>query len=245
VTATGSLLFVARRSKLPKRGRKLTKKQLKEDEFAEFIGESILYVKHHSRRIVGILVVVIVAAVAVTFAIRQKRAADLEAQAVLARGNFDLKQGNYMAALRTYQGIRDRYRDTWSSADATFFAADAYFASGRYDSAMAMFGEYLNQGKRRPDLTVSAKVGIAQCLEEMGRFEEAAASYLKAQQENPDNVLARDMLLGSARCYGLAGEFDRAIEVYNNLIDLYPDSREAELAKMQVLELQVRSERGS
>lgn len=230
---------------MARKGKKLTKKDLKEDEFAEFVGESMLYVKHHSRRIIGILIVVIVVAVSVTFVIRQRRAAEIEAQAILSRGNFDFKQTNYGAALRTYAGIRQRYRGTWSAADATFFSANAYFASARYDSAMALYNEYLNQGKRRDYLTVSAKAGIAQSLEEQAMYAEAANNFLKTQQEHPDNMLARDMLLGAARCFRLAGNHDRAIEVYNDLIELYPDSREAELARMQVIELEVRSKRGS
>ena len=230
---------------MAKKGKKLTKKDLKEDEFAELVGETIIYARHHSRRIIGAVIVVIVVAVAVTFAIRQRRAAENEAQAILARGNFDLSQGNFQAALRTYSGIRQRYRGTWSAADATFFAANAHFASGRYDSSMVLYDEYLNQGKRRDDLTVSAKAGIAQSFEEKGFYGQAAENYLKTQREHPDNVLARDVLLGAARCLRLDGQLDRAIEVYNELIDMYPDSREAELARMQVLELEVRSKRGS
>lgn len=224
---------------------KLTKHDLKTDEFADAVGESMIYVKHHSRRIIGLAIIVIVVAIGTTFVIRQRRAAEVEAQTILSRGNFDLKQGNYPSALRTYSGIRQRYRGTWSAADATFFTANAYFATGRYDSSMALYNEYLNQGKRRDDLTVSAKAGIAQSLEEKGIYAEAANSFLKAQQEHPDNVLARDLLLGSARCFRLAGNVARSIEVYNDLIDSYPDSREAELARMQILELEVRSKRGS
>jgi len=229
---------------LSKKG-KLTRKELKEDHFAETVGEAVFYVKHHSRRIVGALVVIIVIVIGVTFSIRQRRAAEIEAQAILARGNFDFKQGNYEAALRTYSGIRQRYRGTWSAADATFFSGNAYFAAGQYDSSAVLYDEYLNQGKRRDDLTVSAKIGIAQSLEEKGLYEDAANNFLKTQQEHPDNVLAKDALLGAARCFRLAGSLDRAIEIYNDLMDAYPDSREAELARMQVLELEVRSKRGS
>ena len=230
---------------MARKGKKLTKKDLKEDGFAEFVGESVIYVKHHSRRIIGVVVVIIVIALAITFAIRQRQAAEIEAQGILSRGNFDMKQGNYDAALRAYSGIRQRYRGTWSAADATFFSANAYFASGRYDSSLALFNEYLNQGKRREDLTVSAKTGVAQSLEEQGMFEDAANNYLRTQQEHPDNVLARDLLLGAGRCFRLAGNPASAIEAYNSLIEIYPDSREAELARMQVLELEARSKRGS
>ena len=165
---------------MTRKGKKLTKKDIKEDEFAELMSEVVIYVKHHSRRIIGLVIVAVIVAVGVTFVIRQRSAAEIEAQAILARGNFDLKQGNYPAALRTYAGIRQRYRGTWSAADATFFTANAYFASGSYDSSMAMFDEYLNQGKRREDLTVSAKAGIAQSFEEKGMYEDAANNYLKA-----------------------------------------------------------------
>jgi TolA-binding protein len=230
---------------LTRKGKKLTKKDIKEDEFAELVGEGYFYVKHHSRRIIGLVIVVAIIALGATFVIRQRRAAEIEAQTILSRGNFDLKQGNYPAALRTYAGIRQRYRGTWSAADATFFSANAYFASGSYDSSMVLFNEYLNQGKRREDLTVSAKAGIAQSFEEKAMYAEAANNYLKAQREHPDNVQARDLLLGAARCFRLAGDLARAMEVYNDLIDRYPDSREAELARMQVLELEVRSKRGS
>ena len=190
---------------MPKKG-KITKKDLKEDHFADAVEESVLYVKHHSRRIVGALIVIIVIAIGITFSIRQRRAAEIEAQAILARGNFDFKQGNYEAALRTYSGIRQRYRGTWSAADATFFSGNAYFASGLYDSSLVLFDEYLNQGKRREDLTVSAKVGIAQSLEEKGMYEDAANNFLKTQQEHPDDVLAKDAFLGAARCFRLAGD---------------------------------------
>ena len=230
---------------MARRGRKLTKKELKEDEFAEFVEEGILYAKHHARRIVGVLIVVIVVAIAVTFSIRQRQAAEAEAQGILTRGSFDFKQGNYAAALRSYSLLTERYRGTWSAADAIFFAANTNYATARYDSAMVLFNQYLNQGKRREELTVSAKNGIAQCLEELGRYGDAAANYLKTYQEHPDNVFAKDVLLGAARAYNLAGNINRAMEVYEDVMELYPDSREAELAKTQLLELQAKSERGS
>jgi len=48
--------------------------------------------------------------------------------------------------------------------------------------------------------------------------------------------------MGAGRCYELAGDLEQAQKAYQELIDLYPDSNEANLVKMPLLELQARLE---
>jgi TolA-binding protein len=228
---------------LTKRDRKLTRKEIKEDKVAEFFLKAVVYCRQHSRRIFGAVIVVCIAALVFTFAMRQRRAAELEAQTMLARANIDLKQGNFSGALQGYATIMDRYRGTWSYSDATFFAADAHFGTGRYDSAMVFFESYLNEGKRRDAFTISAQIGIAQCNEEMGRYKDAADSYLKVQREHAEDPLAAEALFGAARCYELAGDLGQAEAAYKQLIDRYPNSRQAGIAKMPLLEIQARLEK--
>lgn len=227
---------------MAKHDRKLTRKEIKEDKVAEFFLMVVVYCREHSRRIFGAVVVVCIAALVFTFAMRQRRAAELEAQTMLARANIDLKQGNFAGALQGYATIMDRYRGTWSYSDAAFFAADAHFGTGRYDSAMVFFESYLNEGKRRDAFTISAKIGIAQCNEEMGRYKEAAESYLKVQREHAEDPLAAEALFGAARCYELASDLGQAEAAYKQLIELYPNSRQAGIAKMPLLEIQAELE---
>ena len=227
---------------MAKHDKRLTRKEIKEDKVAEFLVQAAEYARVHSRRILGVLIVLGVVALVVVFAMRQRAAAELEAQTMLARANLDLKQGNFSGALQGYATIRERFRGTQGYSDATFFSGDAHYGTGRYDSAMVFFEQYLNDSKRRPGFTVSAQLGVAQCLEELARYGDAAESYLKVQREHSDDPLAPDALFGAARCYQMAGDLKQAETAYKDLIDRYPDSRQANLAKMPLLEIQARLE---
>ncbi len=223
---------------MAKHRKRLTKKEIKEDEIAEFLAETVEYVRDHSRKIAGVAIIVAVAALIGMVAVRQRRAAELEAQSWVARANLDLKQGNVASALQTYSTVMDRFRGTWSHSDANFFAANANFITTRYDSALVLFERYLSLKKRREEFTVSSEQGIAQCLEQLARYREAAENYLKVQREHPDSPLAPDALLGAARCYELAGDLRLAESAYSELLDLYPDSNQANVARMPLLEIQ-------
>ncbi|MFH1312192.1 MAG: tetratricopeptide repeat protein [Candidatus Eisenbacteria bacterium] len=227
---------------MAKHRKRLTKKELKEDQVAEFFMETVQYVRDNSKRVAGAIVLVIIAALIVTIAMRQRRAAEIEAKSWMARANLDLKQGNVSSALQAYTGIMDRFRGTWSHSDADFFMANAKFATGEPDSALVLFEKYLGLKKRREEFTVSAKQGIAQCLEQTGRFRDAAENYLKVQREHPGSPLAPDALLGAGRCYELAGDLRLAESTYSEIIELYPDSNQASLVKMPLLEIQAQLE---
>jgi TolA-binding protein len=227
---------------LARHRKKLTKKELKEDEVAEFFMQSGEYVREHSKKIAGLVVVALIVVLVVTVALRQRKAAEIEAQGWIARANLDLKQGNIDGAIQSYSTIMDRFRGTWSHSDANFFAANAHFMSGRYDSSLVLFERYLSLSKRREEFTASAKLGVAQCLEELGRYQDAADSYLKVQREHPDDPLAPDAILGAGRCYELAGDLRLAESTYSDLLELYPDSNQANLARMPLLQIQAKLE---
>lgn len=222
---------------------RLTRKEIKEDKVADFFLAAANYAREHSRRLTGIVIGVLVILLVITIAQRERRAAEIEAQTMLARANMDLKQGNYSSALQGYQGIMERFRGTWSYSDAVFLSGDANFATSRYDSAMIFFEKYLNLGKRRDVFTTSAQLGIAQCLEQLGRFADAAESYLKVEREHPESPYAPDALFGAARCYELVQDLPKAEATYRDLIERFPKSRQANLAKMPLMELQARLEK--
>jgi outer membrane protein assembly factor BamD (BamD/ComL family) len=223
--------------------KKLTRKEIKEDKIAEFLLAAVNYARRNSRKLTGVVIGILIILLVFTIARRQRAAAELEAQSMLARTNLDLQQGNFSSALQGYRDILDRFRGTWGHSDAVFLSADANFATGRYDSAMVFFESYLNLNKRRETFTVSAKIGVAQCLEQMGRFADAAESYLKVQREHSADPFAPDALFGAARCYELLKDLPKAEAAYKDLIERYPKSRQANLAKMPLLEIQAQLEK--
>jgi TolA-binding protein len=225
-----------------KRRRKLTKKEIKEDEVAEFFVDTGHFIGNHWKKIVGGIIVVVIA-VAIWGTWKHERGkAEAEAQTWLWRANLDMRSGNAGSAIQSYTNIIERYRGTWSHSDAVFFMANAQFSTGRYDSAMVMFETYLDLGKQRDQFAVSSEMGIAQCLEQLTRYDDAARKYLQVQQENPESPLAPDAILGAARCYELAGNLQTAESTYGDLLDLYPDASQASIARIRRLEMQAKLE---
>ena len=222
--------------------KRLTRHEVKEDELAEFVLKSWRYAQAHSKQIAGIIIFACIIAIVATFAVRGRRQTQAEAQFWISEGNNALARGNLEGALQAFNAVIEKYRGTPGHSDAVFFLANTHFLAGNYDSALVFFQRYLNLKKRRPEFTVSAEEAIAQCLEEVGRYKEAADAYLKVQREHPDSELAPDALMGAGRCYELAGDLEQARKAYQELIDLYPDSNEANLVKMPLLELQARLE---
>jgi outer membrane protein assembly factor BamD (BamD/ComL family) len=230
---------------LARKKHKLSRQEIKEDKVAEFFVDAAQYARENSRRLAGLVLVVVVVAIVLAVALRERRAAQDEADVWVWRANMDMKAGNVGSAIQTYSAVLDRYRGTWGQSDATFFLANAEFATGRFDSAMVLFEKYLNLGKRRNEFTISSQEGIAQCLEELGRYGEAAEGYLKVQREHPESPVAPDALMGAARCYRLAGNLDAAEKAYSDLLEMYPDSSQAALAKMLLMETQAKLENPS
>jgi TolA-binding protein len=225
---------------LAKRRRRLTKKEIKEDEVAEFFIESVTFVKRHWKKIVGIALAVVIGSTIWLTARYERSKAEAEAQTWIWRAGMDMKSGNVGSAIQSYSSIIDRFRGTWGHSDASFFLASAQFSAARYDTALTLFESYLNLAKRRDEFTVSSKQGIAQCLEQLGRYEDAASNYRKVQREHPDSPLAPDALMGAARSYELAGDLRSAEQAYSELLELYPNASQAAMAKMRLLETQAR-----
>jgi len=68
----------------------------------------------------------------------------------------------------------------------------------------------------------------------LGRYEEAARKYEEAFSLQPDPVL----LYNAAQSYRLAGNKTRALELYRNLLRIYPDFVNAEKTRAHIAALQ-------
>ena len=107
--------------------------------------------------------------------------------------------------------------------------AKSYFDSANYDSALEI---YESLKDKAPDgfEGVSA-VGKAQCLEALGKFDEARAAFDAFAEANEKSFLALTAKLGSARCIAQAGDRAKAIEALEALKTSVGDD---ELAKSRV-----------
>ena len=96
--------------------------------------------------------------------------------------------------------------------------AKAYFDQRRYEEALDAYSAL--EGEAPDGFADIPAMGKAQCLEALGRFDEALAAYDAYVENAPaDGYLVLDAKLGSARALSLKGEKDKALEKLEALKD--------------------------
>ena len=87
--------------------------------------------------------------------------------------------------------------------------AKSYFDAGRYDEALS---QYEALAGNAPDgFADIPAVGKAQCLEALGKFDEAAQAFDAFAEANPKSYLALTAQLGAARCFAQQGDKKKAL----------------------------------
>ena len=120
--------------------------------------------------------------------------------------------------------IVDNYGSTESGEIARFYLANAYYNVSRYDDALRQFESFSSGNKL---LEASAQAGAAACHEAKGEFEKAAEGYEKAAGTVSSPLSTPENLNSAARCYGKAGQKDKAIVLLKRLKLDYPSSQYA------------------
>lgn len=87
--------------------------------------------------------------------------------------------------------------------------AKSYFDDARYEEALAVYEGLV--GKAPEGFEDIPVVGKAQCLEAMGKFDEAAKAFDAFAEEKKDNYLTLTAQLGAARAYAQAGDKKKAL----------------------------------
>ena len=107
--------------------------------------------------------------------------------------------------------------------------AKNYFDAGRYEEALAQY-EAL-EGNAPEGFADIPAVGKAQCLEALGKFDEAAKAFDAFAEASPKNYLALTAQLGAARSFAQAGDKKKALARIDALKSANKDD---ELAKARV-----------
>ena len=107
--------------------------------------------------------------------------------------------------------------------------AKNYYDAGRYEEALAQYEALVgNAPDGFADIPV---VGKAQCLEALGKFDEAAKAFDAFAEASPKNYLALTAQLGAARSYAQGGDKKKALARVDALKSANKDD---ELAKARI-----------
>ncbi len=117
--------------------------------------------------------------------------------------------------------IADNYRRTEAGRIASFYLANAYYHLGEYDDAYRYFSEFRGSDDL---LRASALAGRAAIYEVRGEYVKAAEYYQQAANRYGRTAVTPENLKHAGRNYLEAGEYKKALNVFEKLQEEYPES---------------------
>ena len=185
---------------------KLSKEELREDEFIEWLMHAVDYVRDHVQNFAIGAVAVVAAILAVNFFIESQEKSKVEAAALLGDVVMAEQSGQMSEAIRIADQLLATYAGTPSAAQGTILLGNLHFSKGRYGDAQRYFEMYLADYEPVDVLVNASQSGLAACLEAQGQVAEAAKSYEGIAQRLPGSAQAALAIMNAARCYKLMGD---------------------------------------
>ncbi len=146
-----------------------------------------------------------------------------EASLSLRTAQILLQQQNVKASEDSLRNLINRYPKTVPGKKAIYYLGQALYFEGRYPEAREQFAKFEKAyPNKKSFLLASALYGVANCYEEEGKLEEAAATYLDLTKKYPKSGLKPHALLGAGRCYILAKKYDKAQPLLEQITKDYP-----------------------
>ena len=222
---------------------RLTKKQLKDDQFLDSVQKAIAYAQEN----VGVVVAGVVGfIVLVVLAVRiggmaagvESNVGNPEAQAALAEARNQFALGRLDAGSAALEDIRIRWPKDEVGSEATYILANAYFESADFDRSRQTYEAFLEAPLHDTLLRDGARLGIAACLEESGDLAGATTAYEAIWDDGGTAATRIQGALSAARCLRGQGELERARVHVQRVLDVYPEAPEIEDARFELLRLE-------
>ncbi len=224
--------------------KKISKRELKEDKLVTTYAKVRDYYEERKKYATIAIISMIVIVILVVVYVNNRKANNEKASVEMAKVMqlFDTNQlqqaidGVPEKNIAGLKSIVDNYGGSPSGDIARFYLANAYNRLGRYDDAI---DQYESFSPSEQGLIVSRLVGIGACYEAKGDYAKAASSYEKAGTSYSEDVSAAENLSHAARAYGLAGDKERAVELYKRVKKDFPKSAAARDADRFIAQLSV------
>ncbi|MDA0747328.1 MAG: tetratricopeptide repeat protein [bacterium] len=216
---------------------RLTKQELREDEFVSRILGILDYSKENYPKIiagVGALAVIVLIGVFINRQAEQRR---LEAVDAMGDVRISLLKGEEESAINQAQQVAQRYSGKPAARNALLVAGNLQFENGRFAEARTTFENYLDNFGSEGPLGYGAWVGTAASLEEEGNLNGAAERYVAYVDKHSDTPFAPLALKEAARCYEFSGALEKAKTTLQRIVDEYAKSPAANVAKAKLAQM--------
>ena len=223
--------------------RRLTKEDIKSDQFVDSTLQVYEFLKANLKSIIISVAIVIVVVGGFAFYQHQQQTARAEAflKYTEAIEKYQEAEGDWLDADGTekpfetattqLQTIFQRYPGTAVADKARYNYAKARYYEGDYDGAITHFQAVVNEHQPENQiLALYAQKAIGNCYEQKGEYQKALEAYTPAEnkwtQITMRDYAFSDLRLSQARCYEKLSDFDNALAIYKDIIDLFETNLE-------------------
>ncbi|MFH1011270.1 MAG: tetratricopeptide repeat protein [bacterium] len=203
--------------------KRLSRRELKEDKLIALAKKLEMFYEQNQKIVLGGAVAVLVVIVAI-FLIRTSQ------QRVYNNASLDLtiakimfEMGRLDEAEPQLQSIKSRHGGR-IAGEAQYYLARSAFMRGNAEEAEAAFREYVRNYRVDKYIDAAAVAGLAACVESQEKYGEAAEIYLSIPRKYPKHFFSPQAMYQAARCYLLANQRDKAVEICQLLQRQYPTS---------------------
>ena len=208
---------------------KPTEQEIRQQNIAEAVSKSELFFQKYGKIIYGCVAAVLLIALAILaynrFVLQPKKA---EAQEEMFRAEQKFAQGDYELALNGddnnlgFEDIIAKY-GTKGGESVYLYAGACALQTGQFDKAVEYFKKYDGGDKI---LLSRAQAGIGDALVGLEDYPGALAAYEKAAA-TVDDLFAAGYLLKAGMVAEEMGDKDKALSLYKEIKDQYPQAPEA------------------
>ena len=187
---------------------KLTKADLEEDQFLEWVVNAGEYIKERRQAFIGGTVAVLAVIIIAGVIVNEQEQTHLMAAEQLGQIRLAEDQGEAAEALRLIEDLTEAYEGTKAAGQGVIILANRYYGQGNFAEAEKLYRQYLDAYGQVDILVYAAWNGLAACLEARGDMPGAAAKYEDFARLHPSDMQSAAALYEAARCHGQAGNVD-------------------------------------
>jgi tetratricopeptide (TPR) repeat protein len=193
---------------------KRTRKQTREDRLVTTTVRLSEWAQaHFNHVIIGVVALVAVVAVLV-FAANSRENNERQVERIMGSAMALMLQGDYGAAVTTFQQVVDRHGGKQAAA-ARYLKAECLLTQGKFQEALAEYDGYLARSAEYPVFEAGAWVGRALCFEGLKNFAEAGPAMAAAVAKlDPKDPRYAEAALGAGDLYWAAGMGAEALPFY-------------------------------
>lgn len=148
-------------------------------------------------------------------------------------GSFPTEQARLEAALAKYMAAADAYPSTHAGIAARYEAAAALAALGRTNDAIQRYQEVIDRAAQTV-YADTARLGMGEAQLRAGQFEAAIAAFKTLTAVKDGKLPIDGVLMQLGRAYALAGKAGEARQTFQRVVDEFPQSPYAPLARKEL-----------